>query len=256
MKSNKLLAETQKILFKALAEAVKEYELDTHPFIKRFATGCFSQEAIRWWAMKMLPGSNRFNQAFLKVASRMENYRARVVMLGNIYSEHGELNPEKAHVALFMRFMQGINCPRIEVNEDDGAYAIPELRFKRFEFQDDEPVLRSLGRFAAIEVVLPGIFTQYIDGLRTTFPGISDRTIEYFLVHCELDPTHTAELLEVASLYVQSEADIGIFRAGVEDMLRSIGDMFSWMNLHIEREIDSQISQITSAQAVSYAPAS
>lgn len=256
MKLNKLLNKDSKVLFKVLTEAVNEYELDTHPFIKHFAAGCFSQEAIRWWAMKMLPGSNRFNQAFLKVASRMEDYRSRVVMLRNIYSEHGELNPENAHVALFMRFMQGIHCLRIDVNEDDGAYAIPELRFKRFEFQDDEPMLRSLGRFAAIEVVLPSIFTQYIEGLRTAFPGISDRTIEYFLVHCELDPTHTAELVEVASLYVQSEADIGIFRAGVEDMLRSISDMFSWMNLHMEKEINSQISGATSTQAVSYTPAS
>lgn len=251
MQLHKVLTAHPEVLFKTLTEAVSESELDTHPFIKGFAAGCFSKEAIRWWAIKMLPGSNRFNQAFLKVASRMEDYRARVAMLRNIYTEHGELNPDKAHVALFMRFMHGINCPRIDVNEDDGAYAIPELRFKRFEFQDDEPVLRSLGRFAAIEVVLPGIFTQYIEGLRTVFPGISDRTIEYFLVHCELDPTHTAELVEVASLYVQSEGDISIFRAGVEDMLRSISDMFSWMNLHIEREIDNQISQSTSAQAVS-----
>jgi pyrroloquinoline-quinone synthase len=221
-----------------LNQTLQEYKLDCHPFVIRFASGKFSKEAIRWWAMKMLPGSNRFNQAFLKVASCIADYRHRVVMLQNIYTEHGELDPDKAHVALFIRFMQGIGCPNIDVNEYDGAYTVPELRFKRFDIPDDEPLLRSLGRFAAIEVALPSIFTQYIQGLHKVFPEVSDQTIEYFYVHCELDPTHTAELLDVANAYVKSELDIQTFNDGVKDMFSSISDMFSWMSNHMDQDID------------------
>lgn len=219
-----------------LVSVVSAYDLPGHPFIRRFSEGAFSQDAIRWWAMKMLPGSNRFNQAFLRVTSRIDDYRARVLMLKNIYTEHGELNPDAAHVALFMRFMRGISCPRVDVEEDDGSLATPELRFKRFEIQDNEPVLWSLGRFAAIEAALPDIFTRYIQGLRKTFPGIADDTIEYFHAHCELDPTHTAELLEVAGAYVRAEADVETFCDGARDMLLSIADMFSWMDAHMERD--------------------
>ncbi|MGH3968963.1 MAG: hypothetical protein ACRDTV_12850, partial [Mycobacterium sp.] len=64
-------------LMTALNDAIAEWPLERHPFLKRFAEGGFDQDAIRWWAIKMLPGSNRFNQAFLKVTARVDDYRAR-----------------------------------------------------------------------------------------------------------------------------------------------------------------------------------
>jgi SAM-dependent methyltransferase/pyrroloquinoline quinone (PQQ) biosynthesis protein C len=226
-------------LMAALEEAIAEWPLESHPFLERFSGGGFDQDAIRWWAIKMLPGSNRFNQAFLKVTARVDDYRARILLLNNVYSEHGELSPDGAHVALFMRFMQGIGCSRIDVHEDDGAFRVPELRFKRFEIQDNEPIIWSLGRFAAIEYVLPGVFTKYIAGLRKIFPGIDDHTIEYFPIHCVLDPEHTDQLLEVASLYVKSDVDVMTFQDGVRDMLLSMSDMFSWMGRNMAREAGS-----------------
>lgn len=226
-------------LFAALEGAIEEWPLPDHPFLKRFSEGGFDQDAIRWWAIKMLPGSNRFNQAFLKVTARVDDYRARCLLLNNVYSEHGELNPDGAHVALFMRFMRGIGCSRVDVHEDDGAFRVPELRFKRFEIQDNEPIIWSLGRFAAIECVLPGIFTKYIEGLRKIFPGIDDHTIEYFPIHCILDPEHTDQLLQVASLYVDSDVDVMTFADGVRDMLVSISDMFTWMGRNMAREAGS-----------------
>lgn len=226
-------------LMAALEEAIAEWPLESHPFLKRFSEGGFDQDAIRWWAIKMLPGSNRFNQAFLKVTARVDDHRARVLLLNNVYSEHGELNPDGAHVELFMRFMRGIGCSRIDVHEDDGAFRVPELRFKRFEIQDNEPIVWSLGRFAAIECVLPGVFTKYIEGLRKIFPGIDDHTIEYFPIHCVLDPEHTDQLLQVASLYVNSDIDVMTFQDGVRDMLLSMSDMFSWMGRNMAHEAGS-----------------
>lgn len=220
----------------ALEEAIAEWPLENHSFLERFAAGGFDQDAIRWWAIKMLPGSNRFNQAFLKVTARVDDYRARILLLNNIYSEHGNLNPDEAHVALYIRFMRGIGCSRIDVHEDDGAFRVPELRFKRFEIQDNEPIIWSLGRFAAIECVLPGVFTRYMEGLRKIFPGIDDHTIEYFPIHCELDPEHTDQLLEVAGIYVNSEVDVMTFQDGVRDMLVSMSDMFSWMGRNMAKE--------------------
>jgi pyrroloquinoline quinone (PQQ) biosynthesis protein C len=184
-------------------------------------------------------GKQSLQPGFLKVTARVDDCRARILLLNNVYSEHGELNPDGAHVALFMRFMRGIGCSRIDVHEDDGAFRVPELRFKRFEIQDNEPIIWSLGRFAAIECVLPGVFTKYIAVLRKIFPGIHDHTIEYFPIHCVLDPEHTDQLLEVASLYVNSDTDVVTFRDGVRDMLRSMSDMFSWMGRNMAREAGS-----------------
>lgn len=223
-------------LRESLDAAIAERPVESHPFLQRFAEGGFSKEAIRWWAIKMLPGSNRFNQAFLNVAARIDDYRARILLLRNIHSEHGDLDPDAAHVALFMRFMRGIGCDRVDVNEDDGAFRVPELRFKRFEVNANEPVIWSLGRFVAIEAVLPAVFMKYLRGLRKIFSGIDESTIEYFHVHCELDPGHTNDLLEVASLYVASENDVATFADGVSDMLLSLFDMFSWMERHMANE--------------------
>jgi pyrroloquinoline quinone (PQQ) biosynthesis protein C/trans-aconitate methyltransferase len=226
-------------LWNALETAITEWPLEEHPFLKRYADGGFSQDAIRWWAIKMLPGSNRFNQAFLKVTARVDDYRARILLLNNVHSEHGNLNPDEAHVALYMRFMRGIGCTRIDVHEDDGAFRVPELRFKRFEIEDNEPIVWSLGRFAAIEYVLPGVFTKYIEGLHKIFPDVDDHTMEYFPIHCELDPEHTDQLLEVASLYVESDVDVMTFQDGVRDMLVSMSDMFSWMGRNMASEANN-----------------
>ncbi|HMS42694.1 MAG TPA: iron-containing redox enzyme family protein [Pyrinomonadaceae bacterium] len=215
---------------------LSRYDFKKHSFIKNFAAGNYSQNAIRWWAIKMLPGSNRFNQAFLRVASMIDDYKARTVMLRNIYTEHGELDAERAHVALFMHFMRGIGCETTDVHENDGAFEIPQLRFKRFEIQDNEPILWSLGRFAAIEGALPHIFPFYIEGLKKVFPEIEDETIEYFYAHCELDPEHRAELLEVADLFVHTSEDVQTFVDGAGDMLLSIDDMFSWMAVNMEKD--------------------
>jgi pyrroloquinoline quinone (PQQ) biosynthesis protein C/SAM-dependent methyltransferase len=235
-----MTAETEAIkrqLITALQQAIAEWPLESHPFLQRYAAGGFSQDAVRWWAIKMLPGSNRFNQAFLKVTARVEDYRARILLLHNVYSEHGNLNPAEAHVALYMRFMRGIGCSRIDVHEDDGAFRVPELRFKRFEIQDNEPIIWSLGRFAAIECALPAVFTKYIEGIRKIFPGIEDHTIEYFPIHCELDPDHTDQLLELAGLYVKSDTDVMAFQDGARDMLVSMSDMFSWMGRNMADEV-------------------
>jgi len=223
-------------LHQILSNITNSQDLSQHPFVQRFHKGAFSQDAIRLFAMKMLPGSNRFNMAFLKVASKMDSYRARTIMLENIFTEHGQLNPEQSHVALFIRFMKGIDCPKIDINADDGAFKVPELRFKKFEVCDDEPVLLSLGRFAAIEKVLPGIFSKYIEGISKIFPDIDDHTIEYFHIHCCLDPEHTDELIQVAEMCIQSESDINLFYYGVQDMVNSLTDMFCWMNENLEKE--------------------
>jgi len=238
-------------LMTALEDAIAEWPLESHPFLQRYAAGNFSQDAVRWWAIKMLPGSNRFNQAFLKVTARVDDYRARVLLLNNVYSEHGNLNADEAHVALYMRFMRGIGCARIDVHEDDGAFRVPELRFKRFEIQENEPIIWSMGRFAAIECVLPGVFTKYIEGLRKIFPAIDDHTIEYFPIHCELDPEHTDQLLEVASLYVNSGVDVMTFQDGVRDMLVSISDMFDWLGRNMANEAgnDELLKSIQSVEA-------
>ncbi|MEA5502580.1 iron-containing redox enzyme family protein [Halotia wernerae UHCC 0503] len=223
-------------LHQILSEITTVQDLSLHPFVQRFAQGDFSQDAIRQFAIKMLPGSNRFNMAFLKVASKMDSYLARTIMLENAFTEHGELKPDLAHVALFMRFMKGIGCSKIDINADDGAFLVPALRFKKFEFCDNEPIVRSLGRFTAIEQVLPGVFSKYIEGLHKIFKGIDDHTIEYFHIHCHLDPEHTNELIQVAQMYTQSEKDLELFRDGVQDMVQSISDMFTWLNENLEKE--------------------
>lgn len=238
----------KKRLRESLDDAMAGHPLKSHSFLDRYARGEFSQTAIRWWAIKMLPGSNRFNQAFLRVTSRVDDYRARTLLLRNVHSEHGNLDPDAAHVALFMRFMRGIECSRVDVHEDDGAFRVPELRFKRFEISENEPLLWSLGRFAAIEAMLPGVFTKYLEGLRRVFPEADDTTLEYFLVHCELDPTHTEDLLEVASLSVRSDDDVTTFADGARDMLLSLSDMFSWMERYMlsEAETDGPLESASS----------
>jgi SAM-dependent methyltransferase/pyrroloquinoline quinone (PQQ) biosynthesis protein C len=232
--------DTKNRLLESLNASITERLVESHPFLEHFAAGAVSEAAIRWWAIKMLRGSSLLDQAFLSVVARIDDYRARFLLLRYVYSEHGNLNPEAGHVALYMRFMRGIGCPCVDVSEDDAAFRAPELRFNRFEIQDNEPLIWSLGRFAAIEAALPGVFTKYLQGLRKVFPGIDDSTIECFRIHCEQDLGHSDTLLQVASLYVRSEDDITTFADGARDLLLSLSDMFYWMERHMTTTVGTE----------------
>jgi pyrroloquinoline quinone (PQQ) biosynthesis protein C len=227
---------TPEILLTHLNPITKSYTLCAHPFMVRFAKGGFTADQIQWWAKKMLPGSNRFNTSFILAVSMATDVQDRVVLLDNVYSEHGYLKPGKTHVELYMRFMAAIGCKNISVHEDDGSGKVSALAFKRFLVNRDEPFAGVLARFLAIETVLPDLFPQYIKGLKKTFPGISDEAIEYFYIHSELDPEHQSDLLEVIGRNTASEADIEIVKYNFELIFKQLVAMFDYMLLELDQQ--------------------
>jgi pyrroloquinoline quinone (PQQ) biosynthesis protein C len=80
------------------------------------------------------------------------------------------------------------------------------LRFKRFEIQDNESIIWSLRRFAAIECVLPGVFTKYIEGIHKIFPGIDDHTLEYFPIEAVVDRALIAHREAASALVEERDA--------------------------------------------------
>lgn len=222
------------------------YNLVAHPFMVRFAAGGFNAEQIRWWAKKMLPGSNRFNQSFLLATSMAADVEDRVILLDNVYSEHGSLEAGKAHVQLYMRFMAAIGCKNISVYEDDGSDRIPALAFKRFQVDINESFAGILARFLAIETVLPDLFPQYIKGLRQVFP-VNDDDIEYFHIHSELDPTHQADLLQVIARNTKSETDVEIVKTNFELIFKQLVAMFDYMLVELDElpELKLELAETT-----------
>jgi pyrroloquinoline-quinone synthase len=226
---------TPEILATHLKPVADVKDLCAHPFMLRFSQGGFNAEQIRWWAKKMLPGSNRFNQSFMLAISLASDVQDRVVLLDNAYTEHGCLDPKKAHVELYMRFMRAIGCQNISVHEDDGSDRIPALAFKRFFVDPTETLAPVLARFLAIETVLPDLFPMYIKGLRQTFPGISDEAIEYFHIHSVLDPEHQADLLKVIARNISTDEDLEIVKQNYALLFQQVIDMFDYMLLELDQ---------------------
>jgi pyrroloquinoline-quinone synthase len=228
------------ITFENLATLLKptaeSYNLCAHPFMIRFAKGGFNAQQIQWWAKKMLPGSNRFNQSFLAAIAMASDVQDRVILIDNIYTEHGCLDPKKAHVELYMHFMRSIGCQNISVNADDGSSRIPALAFKRFAVDMTEPFVGVLARFLAIESVLPDMFPMYMKGLRQTFPDITDDAIEYFHIHSVLDPEHQKDLLQVIVRNLQVDEDIEIVKQNYALIFQQILAMFDYMLLEMDAE--------------------
>jgi pyrroloquinoline-quinone synthase len=226
------------ITFQNLATELKpiaqSYNLCTHPFMLRFAKGGFDAEQIQWWAKKMLPGSNRFNQSFLAAIAMASDVQDRVILIDNIYTEHGCLDPKKAHVELYMHFMRSIGCQNISVHADDDSSRVPALAFKRFAVDLNEPFVGVLARFLAIETVLPDMFPMYIKGLRQVFPGITDEAIEYFHIHSVLDPEHQKDLLQVIARNLQSDEDIEIVKHNYGLIFGQLVAMFDYMLLEMD----------------------
>ncbi|WP_162801005.1 iron-containing redox enzyme family protein [Trinickia caryophylli] len=182
-----------------------------------------------------MPASNRFDTSFLRMVSMIPDYRDRIVLLRNSFTEHGDLDPDKAHVNVLARFLHAIDCPEVSIHVEDFSCTIGELSVKRFTVELDEPVVGPLARFLAFETVTPLLFARYYRGLPKIFPKLSARDMEYFLLHIDADPTHEIELLDVIGHHVHGPDDLVVLTNNYELMLSRLKGFLDYEHVHLPK---------------------
>jgi pyrroloquinoline-quinone synthase len=166
-----------------------------HPFYTAWTDGSLSLEQLREYARQYFHHVAAFPRYVSATHSRCDDVVARQVLLENLNDEEAG---DEHHPELWLRFAEGLGCPRPDVRD---ASPRPETRalvdtfFRRAYASYEE----GLGALFAYEHQVPEVAEFKLEALRTQY-GIDDaRTLAFFEVHRAADVAHAeavGDLLE------------------------------------------------------------
>jgi pyrroloquinoline-quinone synthase len=193
-----------------LDDAIRPYDLLTHPFYQAWSKGELPRANLQRYAGQYYHHVLAFPTYVSAVHSRSgEDLVSRRALLENlIEEERGEHN----HAALWLQFAAGIGAPA-----NDVAAGAPEASTRAlidtFRSLCREELPAGAAALYAYESQVPRVASAKIEGLVKYF-GVSDpKALEFFSVHKELDQWHsdtTAEIVERNA----TEPDVAVAAAG------------------------------------------
>jgi pyrroloquinoline-quinone synthase len=179
-----------------LDDAIRPYDLLTHPFYQAWSKGELPRANLQRYAGQYYHHVLAFPTYVSAVHSRSgEDLVSRRALLENlIEEERGEHN----HAALWLQFAAGIGAPANDVVAGSPEHATRTL-IDTFRALCREELPAGAAALYAYESQVPRVASAKIEGLVKYF-GVSDpKTLEFFSVHKELDQWHsdtTAEIVE------------------------------------------------------------
>jgi pyrroloquinoline-quinone synthase len=198
-------------LIDRLDQLIDSRHLLTHPFYTKWTAGTLPKERMQEYARQYFAFESSFPRFLSAMHSREESAEVRQQLLDNLWDEeHGESN----HAELWLRFAEGIGVDREDVKSAARNDATQALVDMYTEICREAPVAEGVAALYAYERQVPEVAGSKIDGLKKHY-GIDDqRTLEFFVLHGELDVDHSAAEREMLRSLIASSADPdGIERA-------------------------------------------
>jgi pyrroloquinoline-quinone synthase len=121
------MAVAGKLLVDDLREIVNRKHTKDHPFVRRIADGEVTAEELRFFAQQYYQRTARmFPKLVAAVYSRTpDDPELEHMLLENVVSESGFLNPSTEHKKLFFQFGKALGLSREDI---EGARPVPELQ--------------------------------------------------------------------------------------------------------------------------------
>lgn len=198
-------------LLARIDQLIDERHLLTHPFYTKWTNGTLPREALQEYARQYFAFESSFPRFLSAMHTREERADVRQQLLDNLWDEeHGEVN----HAELWLRFAEGIGVQRDDVKSAKRNEATQALVEMYTEICAEAPVAEGVAALYAYERQVPEVAGSKIEGLKKHF-GVSDeRTLEFFVLHGELDIEHSGHEREMLGSLIADSADSdGIERA-------------------------------------------
>jgi pyrroloquinoline-quinone synthase len=171
-----------------LDDAIRPYDLLTHPFYRAWSSGELPRASLQRYAQQYYHHVLAFPTYVSAVHSRCgADLASRRALLDNlIEEERGDRN----HAALWLQFADGIGAPASEVAAsapEEGTRALIET-FQALTKED--PAIGAAALYA-YESQVPKVAAAKIEGLVKHFGVTDGQVLEFFEVHQELDRWHS-----------------------------------------------------------------
>lgn len=198
-------------LIERLDQLIDQRHLLTHPFYTKWTAGTLPKEAMQEYTRQYFAFESSFPRFLSAMHHREERADVRQQILDNLWDEeHGEAN----HAELWLRFAEGIGVDRDDVKSAPRNEATQALVDMYSELCREAPVAEGVAALYAYERQVPEVAGSKIDGLKKHYGIEDERTLEFFVLHGELDKEHSgAEREMLRSLIADSADPDGIERA-------------------------------------------
>lgn len=206
-----------------LHAALEELHLLKHPFYQDWNAGKLSKDVLKDYAREYYHHVAAFPRYISAIHSRCDDIACRQVLLGNLVEEEqGENN----HPELWSRFAEGLGATREEMKQPATEVETRELVDGYYDLVEDG-YAKGLGALYAYERQTPAVSMSKIEGLKKFYDLTDERSLEFFVLHGEVDEWHSqecADLIEKLSPAEQEKAFDGAI-AGAKMLWRFLDGM-------------------------------
>jgi len=179
---------------------ILEHAVSKSEAMQRFASGSAPNEAIALTlAREFYPLCREFPLFLAAAISHIQDEKSRILLVSNLYEEHGELDIERLHPALFRQFIRAMGLEPETIEQwDEGSPGVQAAR-QITTICREGPAHRALAVLYAIELWFGPACEMIMTGLRQL--KLSSEATRFFVVHSGADIVH-AEQLRIALLKV------------------------------------------------------
>jgi pyrroloquinoline-quinone synthase len=157
------------------------------------------------------------------VHTKCDDQTARKQLLGNLIDEEaGSPN----HPELWLGFAEGLGVSDIDVRNTEKQPETTNLIDTFRSVCGDGSTTEGLAALYAYESQIPAICESKIDGLKKHYGFTDPKHYEYFSVHIEADPEHSAAEREMLSAHIDSH-NFELVKESVNRVLNALWEMLS-----------------------------
>jgi pyrroloquinoline quinone (PQQ) biosynthesis protein C len=178
---------------------ILEYVVSKSEALQRFAQGSSANKSIALsLAREFQPFCFEFPLFLAAAISHVRDDKSRLLLVGNLYEEHGNLELDRFHPALFRKFMQGVGVDPQSLELDEASPGIQAAE-RVTAICREGPAFKALATLYAIELSFAPICDVIVAGLRHL--NLSSEAEQFWILHSGADVEH-AEQLRIALLNV------------------------------------------------------
>ena len=185
---------------------ILEHAVHRSAAMQRFAGGSARSDSIALSLAQEFYHLCREFPLFLAAAiSHVEDDESRMLLVSNLYEEHGNLEMERLHPALFRQFIRSMGLePAVIEKVTEGSPGL-EVAQAITAVCRQGPAVRALGTLYAIELWFSPACDMVLQGLRPL--ALSSEATKFFVVHSGADIVHSAQLRKALLKVCQSESE-------------------------------------------------
>jgi pyrroloquinoline quinone (PQQ) biosynthesis protein C len=174
-------------------QRILEFAVHRSAAMQRFASGSARSDAIALSLAQEFYHLCREFPLFLAAAiSHVQDDESRLLLVSNLYEEHGNLDIERLHPALFRQFIRSMGLePAVIEKVTEGSPGV-EAAQAITTICREGPAVRALATLYAIELWFGPACDMILQGLRPL--ALSSEATKFFVVHSGADIVHSEQL--------------------------------------------------------------